>query len=215
MGPRRALAALCLLAGACGFSADDPTVPTPAVTTPPTVTVPDAGVPGVLRLRPDGLGVTSFGDSADTAIAAVATVLDAEPDLDTGWIDPFSTYGACPGSEARAVEFGDLVLLFTDADTGFTPAGTRHFFSYTYGAGSRGPDGLITEAGIGIGSTLEEVQTTYGEAFRFNPDNAGPAGPGFDIGFVTGSFTRLYGFFSGPGPDDFVLALNGGVGCAQ
>ena len=49
----------------------------------------------------------------------------------------------------------------------------------------------------------------------FNPLNDGPGGPGFDIGFEIGSFSRLYGSFGGPSADDIVVFLNGGVGCAK
>src|SRR3546814_13929622 len=71
-----------------------------------------------IALRGDGLGVVSLGSEPDAAVSAVTAAL-GDTSLDTGWGSSFGTYGTCPGTEVRAVEWGGLVLLFTDGPTHF------------------------------------------------------------------------------------------------
>ena len=78
----------------------------------------------------------------------------------------------------------DLSLFFTDDGSG-----VRHFASFTYGpafAAAIAPFGLVTDAGVGVGSTVAALRTAYPIAGVFPED--GFNGPGFEIE------TGLYGF---------------------
>jgi hypothetical protein len=168
-----------------------------------------------LVLDPIGLRAVPFGADPDAAVAAVADLLGRPPDVDTGWIDPFSDYGTCPGSEIRAAEWGDLTLLFTDGESEFAPAGRRHFFSYTYRTGNRGPDGLRTQLGIGLGSSVAALQDAYGPDLAIKAEtieDVAAGGPRYEIAYSRG---LLSGFVAGTGPDESVLAIDGGVGCGR
>ena len=112
-------------------------------------------------LRANGLGDAAFGAEPEGVVAYVSAII-GNPTVDTGWVDPLSV-GACPGTEFRQVFWGDLVLQFSDVSN--VTNGRRHFFSYVYGPafvqGNITPAGLKTEAGIGVGSTVQELQGTY------------------------------------------------------
>src|SRR3546814_799928 len=96
-----------------------------------TTTAPGDDDSAAIALRGDGLGVVSLGSEPDAAVSAVTAAL-GDPSLDTGWESSFGTYGTCPGTEVRAVEWGGLVLLFTDGPTdfGYTP----HLFAWRLGS---------------------------------------------------------------------------------
>src|SRR3546814_11636933 len=81
--------------------------------------------------RGDGLGVVSLGSEPDAAVSAVTAAL-GDPSLDTGWESSFGTYGTCPGTAVRAVEWGGLVLLFTAGPTDF--GSTPHLFPSRLGS---------------------------------------------------------------------------------
>ena len=175
-------------------------------TTSTSTTTTTTLAPGAeLVLRANGLGDAAFGVDPDGAVAYVSGIIGA-PTVDTGWVDPLSV-GVCPGTEFRQVYWGDLLLQFSD-QSGVT-TGRRHFFSYVYGP-SFGPQitpaGLKTDAGIGVGSTVAELQGTY-PGVVINPGEIG--GPNF---FINGG---LAGFLSGVNPTDTVISVLGGQGCGE
>lgn len=176
-------------------------------TTSTTSTTTTTLAPGAeLVLRTNGLGDAAFGVDPDGAVAYVSGIIGA-PTVDTGWVDPLSV-GACPGTEFRRVYWGDLLLQFSDQSSVTT--GRRHFFSYVYGP-SFGPQitpaGLKTDAGIGVGSTVAELQGTYPTVVVNPGDDFG--GPNF---FINGG---LAGFLSGVNPTDTVISVLGGQGCGE
>lgn len=193
-------------ASTTSLAATTTTVAPTTTTNPPTTSV---------SLSDEGLQAADtwvpFGTRDEATIAAVSSVLGS-PTTDSGWVDAFSVYGTCPSPVVRGVHFGDLVLLFTQADTDFWTGGVPHFFSYYYG-GTSDPD-LLTTEGLGRGSTVAELQTIYG-------------GPGFvlvewefdpTVGFwSTNHFgvTQLYGYTTGLDPTDTVTGINGGQGCGE
>jgi len=157
-------------------------------------------------LRPNGIGDAAFGVDPDGTVAYVSSII-GKPTVDTGWVDPLSV-GACPGTELRQVTWNDLVLLFSD-ESPFA-SGRRNFFAYTYGpsfTGQINPAGLKTDAGIGIGSTVAELQATYPGVVINPADSFG--GPNFLIN------DGLYGFLSGVDPTDTVTSILGGQGCGE
>jgi hypothetical protein len=131
-------------------TADDASPTTEATT---TTTEP---APSGLVLRGDGLGVVDFGAPPDAAVAAVAAEL-GDPASDTGWEPSFSEYGTCPGDQIRGVEWGGLILLFTDGDT--AEGSGEHFFTWrVIGA----PPPVATAKGLGFGATPADAHDLYG-----------------------------------------------------
>jgi hypothetical protein len=121
-------------------------------------------------LRGDGLGVVDFGADPDAAVAAVVAEL-GDPAHDTGWEPSSSTYGTCPGDRIRGVEWGGLVLLFTDGDTA---EGTgEHFFTWRVNGA---PPPVATATGLGFGATARDAEELYpGKVERVPAEEPFPA----------------------------------------
>lgn len=175
---------------------------TPESTTTSTTTPAAAA----LVLRDNGLGDALFGTEPEEVIRYVQAVLGT-PTADSGWADPFSAFGVCPGNEVRGVTWGDLTLLFSDEST--VASGRRHFFNYVYGPAfgvTIQPEGMRTETGIGIGSTVADLRAAYPKVKVFPPDIA-------DAYFVVDQ--NLTGFLTGTTDEDTVRSVMGGIGCGE
>ena len=172
-------------------------------TVPATTTTTIAPVLG-LSLSATGLGDAQFGADADGVVDYVNSILGI-PTTDSGWVDPSAIGAACPGTEVRFVDWSDLSLFFTDDGSG-----VRHFASFTYGpafAAAIARFGLVTDAGVGVGSTVAALRTAYPIAGVFPED--GFNGPGFEIE------TGLYGFLTGTADTDTIISFVGGFGCGE
>jgi hypothetical protein len=175
-------------------SDDDPDVATTTSTTEaPAETTTSASTttasepepePSALALRGDGLGVVDFGAPPDAAVAAVVAEL-GEPAQDTGWEPSFSSYGTCPGEQIRGVEWGGLVLLFTDGDT--AEGSGEHFFTWRVNGA---PPAVATATGLGFGATADDAEDLYpGKVERVPPEETFPAF--LDIDAEGGPITAL------------------------
>lgn len=176
---------------------------TTTTTEPPTLELSSEGIQA-------GAEWVYFGYDDEDAIAAVAEVLGPS-DTDSGWIDSFSVYGTCPGPVVRGVHWGGLTLLFTQADTDFWSGGVPHFFAYYY---TNTPPDLLTNEGLGIGMTLDELDAIYG-----GPDLiVGEADliPGETFWtYRQAPWTGLWGYGDGLDPTSLVTSINGGSGCGE
>ena len=190
---RRTCAVLCALAAlvpaACRDGAGDgaststgPSTSAPAPTEG-TRTSADAPAPQI-ALRGDGLAVVDLGAPPGDALAAVRAEL-GEPTLDTGWQPSFSTYGTCPGSQIRAVEWDGLVLLFTDEPT--EQGEGAHLFSWRL-TGS--PPALATAEGFGVGATVGDAEDLYPGAVEVVPPEE--PFPGFLVVHAVGGEITAY-----------------------
>ena len=131
---------------------------------------PPAGEAAEIALRGDGLGVADLGAAPGDAIAAVTEEL-GEPDVDTGWQPASSTYGTCPGEQIRGVEWGGLVLLFTDADT--EQGSGQHLFTWRV---TGAPPAIGTTEGLGLGATAADAEDLYpGDVQRVPAQDPFPA----------------------------------------
>jgi hypothetical protein len=191
-----------------------PPAPTTSTTVPATTTSAPSGstttssVPrsAALVLREDGLGDALFGTDAEQVIGYMTTIL-GEPTADSGWADPFESFGICPGTEVRGVTWGDLQLLFGDESV--VASGRRHFFNYVYGpayGAAISPNGLHTTSGIGIGSTVGELREAY-PTVQVYPEEI--YGPYFAVNDV------FSGFLTGVEDDDTIISFIGGIGCGE
>ena len=187
-----------------GGTADETT------TAPPTTEDP---VVSALRLGDDGIGAALFSGEPESVIAYLGTFI-GPPTADTGWVDPFEI-SACTGTELRVVSWGSLRLTFGDVSP--VVQGSRHFFAYTYGTyaydGSTAtstdvsPPGLVTDDGIGLGSTLLELEGAY-PGLEFNPADE----------FLPETFVvndNLRGVVDGLADGSTVIRLIGGQDCAD
>ena len=169
-------------------SAPAPVAPSPsaAATEPssaPSSAAPAPSVspaaPAVLRLDGDDLGVTRVRAPYADAVRALTAVLG--PPV----ADPATT-SACVGAGDREVEWADFRLAVSDGlVSGWQSSDVR----------------LSTPSGVGIGTTVTEMQEVYGdrlELYDATPDS----GPGFTVQGV-----QLGGALTGPGGDDRVTVF--------
>ena len=159
-----------------------------------------------LFLRSDGLGTIRFGVEPDSVIDYVSSLL-GDPDSDTGYVDSFSEFGTCPGTEVRGVRWGDLLLLFGD-ESDFD-SGRRHFYQWQFGPQTESPlrpNGPLTDGGIGLGATVTEIRTVYPDVVIFDDEIFGP---GFELEPL------LWGTLTDDAPTGRVIALVGGTPCGE
>ena len=184
------------------------TTTTTTSTTTTTVVPPTLGPPPLpLEFRASGLNIVAFGATPTDAIDTVRSYLGFDPTFDSGWVAAWGDYGVCPGNEYRQVEFGGLILKFTD-DAIFQPAGTRHFFSWAYDGNPPG----VTPALLDVGITVADLQSLHPAALLFGDDPL--YGSTFRVdGAAAGE--QLWGTLTGIGPADTITYLTGGWGCGE
>lgn len=201
-------------------AASAPITTAPSVTTTesqPTTTAPEATTTTTdpllaLVLGEQSLGSFNFGTEADQVIAGLTAIL-SDPDDDTGWVDSFSAFGTCPGTEARLVRWVSLQAFFTNGATDWAPEGTRHFFHFSQSAAAGGGEVLTlrTDKQIGVGSSVADLEAAYGSQLTITDD------PLFDTLWEVESSGPglLWGSASASTPDGLVTAVNGGIGCGE
>jgi len=164
-----------------------------------------------LVLSEVGIGSLGFGVEADRVIADLDEALGPS-DEDSGWVDSFSTFGTCPGTEARLVRWASLQGFFTNGETEWAPEGIRHFFHYSQSvaAGEGEVLALATDKGIRLGATVAELTSAYGSDVSFTDD------PLFDLLWeVNSDQGTLWGSASSAEDDGLITVINGGFGCGE
>jgi len=198
------------------------TTPTVVTTVPPTTDVPVTSTSSTttsttsttttvvegdeLVLRSNGLGSARFGVEPEGVISFVTSLLGPSDD-DSGYVDSFSEFGTCPGSEVRGVRWGDLLLLFGD-DSDFG-SGRRHFYQWQFGPQTSSPlrpNGPLTDGLIGLGSTLADIRRVYPDVEVFADEMFGP---GFELEPL------LWGTLTDDAETGRVIALVGGTPCGE
>ena len=160
-----------------------------------------------LVLKENGLGDAVFGADADEVVDYINSIAGT-PTSDSGWADPFSAFGVCPGTEVRGVTWGDLLVLFSDES--LVATGRRHFFSYSYGppfTSSPRPAGMRTPNGVTLGSTVAELRAAHPDVIVTPGDEI--FGPSFHVN------DNFNGFLTGGSDDDRLETIIGGVGCGE
>jgi hypothetical protein len=203
--PATTLPATTVASTSTTTSSTTSTSSTSTTTTTTSTTLPAAAA---LVLRPTGLGNALFGADPDEVIDYVTQILGPST-ADSGWADPLSSFGVCPGTEVRGVTWGDLTLLF--GDESWAATGRRHFFNYVYGPplvpGNIDPAGPRTDSGVKIGDTVAQLRAAYPSVQVFPGEEI--FGPSF---IVEEHFT---GFLTGVGNTDTVISFIGGQGCGE
>lgn len=192
-------------------------------TTLATTTTTVAGVD--IELSDEGIQVGSdwlpFGSDDDETVAALTAALGPASD-DTGWLDALSDgwerFGVCPQPNVRGVSWGEdgdisLQVLFTDGDTDFWVGGVQHLFAFYY-SDSSPPHGLNTPEGIGVGSSLGELNAVYEPAKIVIEEAWFDPALGY-WSYDMHDWTGMWGFATGQGDADTITSLNGGRGCGE
>jgi hypothetical protein len=173
---------------------EEATTTTTSTTEEPTTTTIAPGPTG-LSLSGDGLGLLRFGTDADVAVEFLGGIF-GPPASDSGWIDSFSGFGTCPGTEVRGVTYGPLTVLFGGPDN------DRTFFSWNYfDQGNGDVFGLTSPAGVGLGSSADEVAAAYADVEFFEDEVFGE----------TATFGTLFASLE----EGVVTYLSGGIGCGE
>ncbi|MEA2825631.1 MAG: hypothetical protein QOG43_70 [Actinomycetota bacterium] len=142
-----------------------------ATTTPTTPTTTPAAAAAAVVLRPDGLGVVGFGATKDATLTALSAAF--------GPVDETGTGCELAGPDVTTARWDELRVQFV---------GTT-FDSYNVRPPNGGEPvlGLKTEAGVGVGSTVAQLQAAYGSRLtipglppEFGTDNFAIAFPGTD-----------------------------------
>lgn len=184
-----------------GCATDDPA---------PTTTEPAPLVR--LELGADGLGDVLLGSPPEAVVADISALF-GEPDHDSDWIvSQPNIYGSCPGAQMRAIGWGSLLTIFIK--DGNDDLGGR-FFTYTYGydytnnVGGVDPRGLglVTAEGIGVGTTIAELNDAYGTAVQVEGDVE------LDVWSFQVAESPIVGLLSGPEATDTVTLVELAGGC--
>ncbi len=197
------------LLGACSDSQDaaEPPATTTApdevtATTDPSTTTTSATASDLV-LRGDGLGLVALGADPAEAMAAVVAAL-GDPSADSRWQPAGSSpYGTCPGTEVRGVEWGHLVLLFTDGTTAHGSG--PHLFAWRI-TGS--PPALGTANGFGYQATAADAEELYPGAVEVVPPDE--PFPGFLRVTADGGTITAY-----LDDSDVVTNLEAGAACGE
>ncbi len=136
-----------------------------------------------IQLRPDGLGVVDFGDAVDDVVGTIIELL-GPPESDWIAVPPWSQGGSCFSASGgfgcedyfRSVSWGRgaVQLVFSDLHGfGDRPA----FVGWSLGPGDIR---LRTDEGLGVGSSVADVERVYGDEVQWSWDR--PYGADFTIG---------------------------------
>lgn len=196
-------------------STDPPTTTSPpttaaAGTTNTTESTTTTTTLAPLIMEADGLSVVALGATEDEALAEIGARLGTASS-DSGWVNARGNFGTCPGNVVRVVRWASLRAFFSDGPTDFGEEG-RHFFYYSQS--SVETDTIIdltTAEGIGIGSTVEELEDAYGN--RVSIESTARFGVTFTIesddrGLLSGALTESV-------DTGQVTLVGGGFGCGD
>ena len=158
--------------------------------------------------------VAYLGGDAETVIAAVTQILGA-PDEDTGWVGGF--HAGCPPPETRLLRWAGLLLYFSTGRTYYWGEGHPHFFSYNFSPEpSEAELALTTAAGIGPGSTVDDLRRAYPtvEFFATHAEEAGWGVPnvGRELFF---EYPWFGGGATGSDTSDTISWLEAGYPCGE
>jgi hypothetical protein len=172
-------------------------------------------LPHARELHPDGLGAQTFGSNTEAVLLEFAAALGdpadmGDPDDDSGWIDSFSPFGTCPGTQVRVVRWGNVQIFNTRDNI----AEDGEFFTVEVSdpAGNRADKRIHTDEGLQWNDTRAQLQVIYGS--RVTIEVADPFG--FWLFFVDGNPSGIRGTLESNGRYYHdVFLLGGGIGCGE
>lgn len=214
---------LSLTGAACSDDPRPQAAPSPSAVVasePPSPPPSPSPTSVAVRLTGDGIDtpeqVLAFGDAFEIAEPALRTAL-GEPTLDTGEQEAFSTYGTCPGSRLRALEYGGgaLYVLFGDV---IGPGMTMYQWTLTeQGRPAEVPQasaliGDVTTFEFGVGDTVARLRAgVEGSELEVREgDEMFP--PSFTL---TDQSSGFYGFLTGTEPAATIAGVQAGEACGE
>lgn len=192
-----------------------PTSASPTPTPSPSASPSPSATAAPLVAEPTGLRAVAFGDAEADVVAEMRARFGA-PDEDSGWGPAAnSPYGVCPGATAgaqvRGVRWDRIRLLFSDADTEYGSAGTRHLMAYDLTSFQGSGSAPSTAAGIGLGSTSDQVRTAYGDRAEYRAA-AETTTDRFVLHLESGDIVAR---LDAPPPDGVVTFVTAGEPCGE
>ena len=192
-------------------AAPDPAPPAAPAGRPPAQVRP-------ARLTGDGLdlpqGVVPFGTPVGSALPVLTAAL-GRPTLDTGVVSSFSSYGTCPGTQLRALEYGGgaLAVLFGDVSGGGLTAYGWRLTPQGSPADLPRASALVGDAAtyeFGVGTTVAALREGAGAVEVTPADEILPAS--FRL---RDQSPGLLGSLTGTGPQDTVTFVQAGQPCGD
>jgi RTX calcium-binding nonapeptide repeat (4 copies) len=172
-------------------------------------------LPYARELHPDSLGPQTFGSDTEAVLLEFATALGdpmdmGDPDEDSGWIDSFSPFGTCPGTQVRVVRWGNVQIFNTRA--GIAEDGEFFTVNVSDPASDREDKRVHTDEGLQWNDTRAQLQVIYKGRATIEP--ADPYD--FWLFYIDSHQSGIHGTFGGDGRyyNDVVL-LASGVGCGD
>lgn len=170
------------------------------------------GPAGPWRVRATGIGDIDFGTETEFALLEIALLgdpmLEGAPDEDTGWINSFSIYGTCPGTDVRVARWGNLRTFFTR--NGIADEG--EFFTWQLLGSAWGYEDmeLATRSGLRVNDTRGQLDL-LSSALTVAYDDV------FDFWYfyLDANPSGISGNLSSGNLGARVTFLQGGIGCGE
>jgi hypothetical protein len=192
----------CLAMSAAGCGATDVTpnaspVGSPTSEGPPTPSSTSPASDEAAILQPDGIGEVHFGDPIADALAWFEERFGS-PDEIRSAHDPdlwgYLSDGPDLDGRIRIVTWDQLQVVFLDR-SGTVAPDALPFAAWTLGWGEGEGPALVTPQGIGLGSTLANLERAYGDALTVPEEPGGPCAISwvFAVGAPPGPFQGTFG----------------------
>jgi hypothetical protein len=164
-----------------------------------------AGSKVPLLLTGNGVDGSKFGDKFETVMTAMTAAHGAFDD-DSLWEDQQAPCEGL-GTKERRVQWGSVVLVFSNGPTQFGAAGVEHFVSvYSEDAASPTPSNAPDGKAL-LDETVGNLKKRFPGVDVYNNEIAGPS---FQIKTDTG---EIGGILSGLTDKDSVVSFNQGLIC--
>jgi hypothetical protein len=110
-----------------------------------------------MYVKTTSFSVLAFGEDSEVVLNELTAGL-GDADHDTGWRDD----DTCEGSATRRVRWGGLELVFTKGANGLLPDSLT-FQQWHISGSSALTASLVTPEGVGVGSTVSDLERAYPE----------------------------------------------------
>lgn len=187
---------------------------------PDVVFTVTAGAPSLFVLGGEGLGAgLDFGSSFDDTLEALQAAF-GDPQAETGWWDtddpshPSGPY--CPGTSTAEYTWGNLTVMFATGDTRSSPPGGEpHFIGYWIVLDDN-PLEIFTEAAIGIGSLVFDLESEYDDVAVIYSDHLSEWSFNVDgFSFSAPTPRGFWGTLTGSDGADSITAMWAGSSCGD
>lgn len=197
-----------------GSTTSSPASPQAPATTTAGPVSPSHSPGAPIELLPDGISSVRFGDPIETALSAFIGRFGA-PDEERAAHDPdlwgYLADGPDVDGRIHLATWGPLTVVFLDRSGTIPPAGIP-FAAWTMNASGDGEPALTTPEGIGLGSTLADLEAAYPDTLIVPDEPGGPCAISWVFDVDTGEGTYRGTFEDRPvDPGVMVTAIAAGA----